>query len=186
MERSIKIQNVDYILTSGIIELLSCIIGVTKGKGYKMLNKSFTKVYSKFKLHFYQSIFEKIQTREMSLTTVETFCIEIIYAMNNPTISEFADFIKISSPNAAYKINSLIKKGYINKIQSENDKREYHLEVTDKYLDYYNLSSSYINNVIDRISDKFTEDELKVLEKVLTITADELMPELDTIKNFKV
>ena len=109
-----------------------------------MLEKSFSEVYMKFKLHFYKSLFEKIQNRETSLTTVETFCIEIIYAMNNPTVSEFAQFIQISSPNAAYKVNSLIKKGYLRKVQSESDKREYHLEVTEKYLNYYNISSSYV------------------------------------------
>lgn len=151
-----------------------------------MLDKSFGEVYSKFKLHFYKSIFEKIQNREMSLTTVETFCIEIIYAMNNPTVSEFASFIQISSPNAAYKVNSLIKKGYLRKVQSENDKREFHLEVTEKYLNYYNISSSYMQDVMERIKDRFNDDELELLERVLKITAKELMPELDGIPEIKV
>lgn len=151
-----------------------------------MLDKSFGEVYSKFKLHFYKSIFEKIQNREMSLTTVETFCIEIIYAMNNPTVSEFASFIQISSPNAAYKVNSLIKKGYLRKVQSENDKREFHLEVTEKYLNYYNISSSYMQDVMERIKGRFNDDELELLERVLKITAKELMPELDGIPEIKV
>lgn len=151
-----------------------------------MLSKSFSEIYTKFKIHYYRAIFEKINTREMSLTTVETFCIEIIYAMNNPTISEFASFIQVSSPNAAYKVNSLIKKGYLRKVQSENDKREYHLEVTEKYMDYYNISASYMNEVMGRIESKFNEDELKVLKKILSTTASELMPELDDIKNIKI
>lgn len=151
-----------------------------------MLEKSFSEVYMKFKLHFYKSIFEKIQNRETSLTTVETFCIEIIYAMNNPTVSEFAQFIQISSPNAAYKINSLIKKGYLRKIQSESDKREYHLEVTEKYLSYYNISSSYVTNVVNRMKERFDDEQLKVFEDVLNITAKELMTELDELSEIKV
>lgn len=151
-----------------------------------MLEKSFSEVYMKFKLHFYKSLFEKIQNRETSLTTVETFCIEIIYAMNNPTVSEFAQFIQISSPNAAYKVNSLIKKGYLRKIQSESDKREYHLEVTEKYLNYYNISSSYVTNVVNRMKDRFDDEKLKVFEDVLNITAKELMTELDEISEIKV
>ncbi|MBQ3544369.1 MAG: MarR family transcriptional regulator [Lachnospiraceae bacterium] len=151
-----------------------------------MLEKSFSEVYMKFKLHFYKSLFEKIQNRETSLTTVETFCIEIIYAMNNPTVSEFAQFIQISSPNAAYKVNSLIKKGYLRKVQSESDKREYHLEVTEKYLNYYNISSSYVTNVVNRMKDRFDDEQLKVFEDVLSITAKELMTELDEISEIKV
>ena len=114
-----------------------------------MIEEAFIQVYTKFKLHFYKSLFEKIQQRETSLTTVETYCIEIIHAMGNPTIGEFASFIQISSPNAAYKVNSLIKKGYVRKVQSEDDKREYHLEVTDKYFDYYNYKG-YIRKSLHR------------------------------------
>lgn len=151
-----------------------------------MFNKEFVKVYMKFKLKFYKSLFEKIQSRETSLTTVETFCIETIYAMDNPTVSEFASFINISSPNAAYKINSLIKKGYLRKVQSEDDKREFHLEVTEKYLSYYNLSTSYIDEVTERIKSRFSEEEIETVEKVLRVMSEELMPELDDIRNIKV
>lgn len=144
-----------------------------------MLERAFGRVYDKFKFHFYQSIFEKVGNRELSLTTIETFCIEMIYAMDRPTVGEFASFIRISAPNAAYKINSLIKKGYLRKVQSENDKREYRLEVTEKYLDYYNLSTSYMTVVMNRIKEHFGEEELKMLEHILEVTAEELMQEVE-------
>lgn len=136
-------------------------------------------MYTKFKLHFYKSLFEKIQQRETSLTTVETYCIEIIHAMGNPTIGEFASFIQISSPNAAYKVNSLMKKGYLRKVQSENDKREYYLEVTEKYYDYYNMNAIYVKMVTERMKERFTREELEVLDKVLTVISEELMPEVE-------
>ena len=104
-----------------------------------MLQKLFNDVYTKFKLHFYQKVFERLQERETSLTTVETFCMEIIYALKNPTINEFARLANLSGPNAAYKVSSLMKKGYLRKVQSQEDRREYHLEVTEKYLDYYKI-----------------------------------------------
>lgn len=102
-----------------------------------MLHQAFNEVYTKFKLHFYQEIFRRFQDREASLTTVETFCMESIMALGRPTVNEFATFMCISPPNAAYKVNSLVKKGYIRKIQSPSDRREFHLEVTQKYIDYY-------------------------------------------------
>lgn len=144
-----------------------------------MVNEELKNVYAKFKLHFYKSFFEKIQDKATSLTTVETYCIEIIAAMGRPTISEFSSFIQISSPNAAYKINSLVRKGYLRKIQSETDKREYHLEVTDKYFDYYNLSSNYVATVADRIKEKFSNEELNIFNRILETMEDELMPEVD-------
>ena len=143
-----------------------------------MLKDEFNRVYSKFKLHFYQKVFEKWQDREASLTTVETFCMEIIYAANAPTVNEFAKIANLSSPNAAYKVNNLMKKGYLEKIQSTEDKREYHLRVTQKYLDYYNISYQYLDTVLTRLEDRFTPEELDVVKRVLKVMDEELMPEI--------
>ena len=143
-----------------------------------MLKNAFFTVYTKFKLHFYQEIFTRFQTREASLTTVETFSMETIKALGNPTINEFATFMHISPPNAAYKVQSLIKKGYINKVQSEGDRREYHLEVTQKYNEYYNISSNYMVEVMDRITKRFSPEDCAKLEQMLSIISQELMPEI--------
>ena len=143
-----------------------------------MLQDSFNRVYTKFKMHFYQKLFEKLQERETSLTTVETFCMEIIYALDKPTVAEFAEMADISSPNAAYKINNLVKKGYLKKVQSTEDKREYHLEVTQKYIDYYNISNTYLLEVMERIQNRFSPEELETLERMLDVISNELMPEV--------
>lgn len=140
-----------------------------------MIYETFNHVYTKFKMHFYKEVFKKWEGREASLTTVETFCMEIIYALGRPTVSEFANFTNLSSANAADKVNNLIRKGYINKVQAEDDKRKYYLEVTQKYLDYYNISYKYLQTVMKRVEEKFTKEELEVLNKILTVMDEELM-----------
>ena len=145
------------------------------------LGNNFIQVYTKFKIHFYQEMFGLIQERETSLSTVEVFCVELIHALNNPTVNEFANFINISAPNAAYKVNSLIKKGYIDKVQSTEDKREYHLQVTDKYYRYYNLSTSYGAQVVRRICERFGVEQLNFINEVLQVMNEELMPEMPTL-----
>lgn len=143
-----------------------------------MIEESLSEVYLKFKLNFYQKVFEQIQARETSLTTVETFCVEIIHALDSPTINEFANFIGVSSPNATYKVNSLIQKGYIRKTQSMEDKREYHIEVTDRYYEYYNLSQNYVKQVSERIEQEFSPEEVRTLNDMLNKVSHELMPEV--------
>ncbi|MCF0131028.1 MAG: MarR family transcriptional regulator [Pseudobutyrivibrio sp.] len=140
-----------------------------------MIRDAFNDVYVKFKMHFYREVFKKWQDREASLTTVETFCMEVIYALDRPTITEFSEFANLSSSNAADKVNNLIRKGYINKVQSKEDKRIYYLEVTDKYKDYYNISYQYLNTVMERVSEKFTPEELVTMEKILRVMSEELM-----------
>ena len=65
-----------------------------------MLEQAFQDVYTKFKLHFYQNVFQRFATREATLTTVESFCMEGIMAMGEPTIAEFSRMMQISTPNA--------------------------------------------------------------------------------------
>jgi DNA-binding MarR family transcriptional regulator len=143
-----------------------------------MLEKSFDQVYTKFKLHFYRAVFGRFQRREATLTTVETFCMEIIMALGRPTINEFSSFVGISPPNAAYKINNLVQKGYVRREQSETDKREFYLVVTQKYVDYYNISYGYLGTVMKRIEERFSSEEVAQLEKMLQVISKELMPEI--------
>lgn len=145
------------------------------------INRNFSEVYAKFKLNYYKSVFSTFADREASLTTVETYCVEVIHSLDNPTVNEFASFLGISPPNAAYKVNKLVQKGYIEKIQSVEDKREYHLRVTDKFYHYYNLGLSYMEVVSQRIMDNLPEDEIKTLDKILRRISDEFMPELPKI-----
>lgn len=147
-----------------------------------MLQDAFSSVYMKFKLHFYQKVFERLLERDATLTTVETFCMEIIHALGQPTVAEFARLANISSPNAAYKINNLVKKGYLQKVQSETDKREFHLVPTEKYMNYYNISYNYMDLVMQRIEERFSQEEVSDLIHILEITADELMPEISLSK----
>lgn len=145
---------------------------------FAMLDQVFQQVYTKFKLHFYQQVFSKFENREATLTTVESFCMEVIMALGHPTIAEFSNMMNLSTPNAAYKINNLVKKGYVEKVQSKTDKREYHLYPTRKYVDYYNISYAYLQQVVDRAKQRFSPDELQKLEEMLHVVSEELMPEI--------
>ncbi|MEF9983203.1 MAG: MarR family transcriptional regulator [Oscillospiraceae bacterium] len=150
-----------------------------------MLISAFSSVYTKFKLTFYSKIFSNLEENKESLTTIETCCVETIYALKRPTINEFSTFLKISPPNAAYKINRLIRKGYIKKVQSTTDKREYYLEVTEKFLKCYNFSSDYVETIVERVMNRFPEKDLQKFEYMLNVIADELMTEvkLDSSSN---
>lgn len=143
-----------------------------------MLEYGFLDVYTKFKLHFYRKIFARFSDTEASLTAVETFCVETIHALGTPTIQQFSSFIEISSPNATYKVNSLIRKGYVTKVQSQEDKREYYLQVTEKFHNYHNLNVEYNRLIIQRIEDRFTPEEVKIFGDMLQVIATELMPEV--------
>ena len=144
-----------------------------------MFEKPLAEVYMKFKLNFYRSVLSRFEKREASLTTVETFCAEVIYALDKPTIGQFSDFVRISQANASYKIQNLIKKGYIQKVQSERDRREFQLVPTEKFHKYYDINQRYLAEVSTRIRNRFSPEKIAVFAEVLDLMSEELMPEVN-------
>ena len=150
-----------------------------------VIKENFMNIYTKFKINFYREIFAKFQSKEFGLTPMETLAVEMIHTLGEPTVNEFTKFAKLSSPNAAYKIAKLIKKGYVEKIQSQDDKREYNLRVTDNYKKNYNLSYGYVAEVIKRMEKRFSKEELEKLDELILALSEELMVEVPTPKTAK-
>ncbi|WP_026510427.1 MarR family winged helix-turn-helix transcriptional regulator [Butyrivibrio sp. LC3010] len=149
-----------------------------------MLDYAISHIYDKLRLHFFLKVYSRYENREATLTTVETFSMEIIMAMNEPTIAEFAKTLNISSPNAAHRIKCLVQKGYLEKVQSKDDGREFHLRPTKKYLDFCKINQDYLKILMKRCEKRFSPEDYKKLNEMLDIINKELMPELD-IEAFK-
>ena len=117
--------------------------------------------------NYYRRIAAEVGTSRNSLTATECFCLEIILLMENPNISMFADFLNISLPNATYRINNLIRKGYVSKSVSKADRREVRLAVTDKYRNFYSMNNPDIHRIIEVVEENLTMEELGQLAGML-------------------
>lgn len=144
-----------------------------------MLEKSFIEVYEKFKTRFYRSVFDLVRERDGSLSAMEAFSLEIIATLDKPTVGRFADFLNISQSNATYKVNNLIKKGYLVRQNSQVDRREYHLILSEKYYNYIQLLSNYEHTVVERIQQRFSPEDVAKFDEMLNTISNELMPECD-------
>ena len=142
-----------------------------------MLEKSFIEVYDKFKLQFYRKVFELVRERDGSLSAMEAFSLEVIKMLDEPTVGQFADFLNISQSNATYKVNSLIKKGYLERENSQSDRREYHLILSEKFYKYIDLLSSYEKTVMGRMRERFSDEDIKKFDEMLCVISEELMKE---------
>lgn len=128
-----------------------------------MLAKEFQEVYNQFKQSFYASMC----AASSELTMQEAFSLDIIYMLGEPTILEYAKYMGISQPNATYKINQMIEKGYLTKTISPTDKRAFHLKVTQKFLDCYRDNDRYISTILGNIEETFSKEDVELLEKML-------------------
>ena len=125
----------------------------------------------------YKSLFKKIHEKPGSLSATEAFSVDSIYLLNEPTIKQFADYLGISQPNATYKINSLIEKGYIKRVPSKDDKREFRLCMADKFYKYYETRISFIDKCVDSLEKAYSSEELSLFADMLDTLAISLESE---------
>ena len=129
------------------------------------IERDFEVIYNEFRLRLYKHIFGIIGEKAGSLSATEYFSAEVVYLLGNPTVTEFAEYLNISSPNAAYKVRSLIEKGYLVKTQTE-DKRSYRLSVTEKFTRYYHKEDSYGTYITKMLEKRLTEEEMKYVGRI--------------------
>ena len=81
----------------------------------------------------------------------------------------------MSTPNAAYKINSLVRKGYVEKTRSAQDRREYLLHVTPKYEAFCGAGDR-VQSAVARIRERFSPEECAKFGEMLSVISEELLP----------
>lgn len=133
-----------------------------------MLDESFEKIYRAFRLEYYKHFFSVLRERAGSLSAAEISSVEVIYLLNEPTMKEFADYIDISPPNATYKVKSLVEKGYLKKIPTE-DGREFRLRVTDQFRRYYSDDASYGQFILSKMQERLSPEEIGEVSKIIAL-----------------
>ncbi|MCE5210311.1 MAG: MarR family transcriptional regulator [Deltaproteobacteria bacterium] len=58
--------------------------------------------------------------------------IEVINKLGNPNLGEIAKALNISKPSVTAIVDKMTEKGYIKKIQSDEDRRSFHVHLSDK------------------------------------------------------
>ena len=139
-----------------------------------MMLEKMLKTFQKLRLEFYRKIFTRVRERDGSLSAMEVFSLEIIYALGSPTIGQFARFIGISQSNATYKVNSLMKKGYIIRQPSQEDGREYNLELSEKFYGYSDMLEENVRTITRNVLEQLTPEEIAVIDKAADILNKEL------------
>ena len=151
-----------------------------------MLNRNLARVYRKCKMSLYARVMKSFaDDREDALSAMEVICMELIVALEEPTVNEFARYASLSAPNAAYKVGRLVKKGYLEKVRSEKDHREYHLRPTEKYDLEYGEVFGYTDEVSRKLREKFSQEDLAKFDVMLRYVGNLVMPDANSVRDLK-
>lgn len=120
------------------------------------------------------NFFHHLDDKNKDTSPTDATTAEIIYLLKAPTVKEFADFMGISQSNATYKLSSVIRNGFVEKLPS-NDKRETKLAVTDKFHECYGAQSDFITEMMKNIREKFDDEEIEAMESFIKRLTDEAL-----------
>ena len=96
--------------------------------------------------------------------------LELIFSMNGTcTASQIADLLHVSKPAVTLKINELIRQGLVTKSTDPNDRRKNYLSVNEEAIPKYKVYRRQDAAAIKRITEKYTEEDIKKFCEMLDI-----------------
>jgi len=125
-----------------LIELITKLIGD--------LESEFTKKYQK----------EGFTARQIEY-------IDTINMLGNPNLGEIAKALKLSKPSVTAIVDKLASKGYIEKFQSDEDRRSFHVHLSAKGKNLVKMHAETHNKIVDMLQDKLDSKDLKSLVRIL-------------------
>ena len=126
-------------------------------------------------------LIEFINTLDLSLKKVQTDAsgfsrltisqlqyIDAIGFLGKPAVSDVASQLNITKASVTTAINKLIELGYVVKTQSEDDKRVFHVTLTETGQKLVNVKHQALKAYMEFIDAALSEEEAGQFEAILT------------------
>lgn len=123
----------------------------------------FIQLYRRMRLVIYR----RLLCRTGQLSAADAFAADIIYLLEQPTLTQFAGEMGISQPSASYRVNELAQKGVVEKITSPRDRRECRLRVGAEYRKKTLDAPGRVEALMGELTRRFTRKELETTAAVL-------------------
>ena len=101
------------------------------------------------------------------ITNTDMHIMEAIGLGEGNNMSSVAKKLNITVGTLTTAINNLVRKKYVERYRSDEDRRVVIIKLTDKGIHAYHHHADYHHQMTQAILDKLTEDEIPVLMKTL-------------------
>ena len=143
-------------------------------KGDQLLINSIEKI---------SNMIEKLQNKYFSdsklsnLSVKQMLYISLISKMNKPTVTELASKLQVTKPTVTNTINRLIDLGYIIKRQDLNDRRFFHLFLSEKGANIIKSKNEANKIFSEKIFSYLNKNELsqiiRIMDKIVNYLSSE-------------
>ena len=101
------------------------------------------------------------------VTTNDIHVIEAIGIGEQKNMTTVAKALHVTTGTLTISINSLVKKGYVSRIRSEEDRRVVLISLTEKGRQAFLHHRNFHDRMIESVVEDLSEEEKQVLEKAL-------------------
>ena len=112
------------------------------------------------------------QSSFSDLTANDMHVMEAIGTGEAKNMSTVAKSLSVTTGTLTISVNGLVKKGYVDKIPSDTDRREIRLQLSDRFYHYYNISNDYIHRILSQMKERMSEDECAQFIRSLSMMID--------------
>ena len=105
------------------------------------------------------------QFAELSMRQV--YYLETILRMESPTFGDVAQKLEVTKPSVTAIVEKLIQKGFVKKVQSQGDRRTYHIIPTAKAAEFSQLHEKTHQQMAQLFTQSLNEPELQQLAGLL-------------------
>lgn len=110
-----------------------------------------------------------LRTEEYKDVTVnDIHVIEAIGMEEAKNMTSVARSLEVTTGTLTIAVNSLVKKGYVDRVRSEEDRRVVLISLSDKGKRAYLHHRKFHDRMIDTVVEQLSEEEQQVLGKALT------------------
>lgn len=131
---------------------------------YGTLNELLVKLFNDI-LQIEEQALKDDEFNDLSITEIHV--IEAIGLIQERNMSSVARDLDITIGTLTIAINNLLKKGYVNRTRSEEDRRIVLISLTEKGKEAYNHHSEFHDEMIKTTISRLSDDEMKVLISAL-------------------
>ena len=105
--------------------------------------------------------------QEEGFTARQIVYIDTINMLGNPNLGEIAKALKLSKPSVTAIVDKLASKGYINKFQSDEDRRSFPVHLSAKGKKLVKMHGETHNKIVDMLQNNLDSKDLKNLVTIL-------------------
>lgn len=130
-----------------------------------MLKESIDRYFYNMTTFELQLMNRKIISSEITYNSL--LYLDMIAYQHHCTASWIAEKLQVSRSAVTVKTNDLIQQGLVRKVQSEEDKRVFYLEITEAAQDLYKLYDKGLYHAIEEVRKQYSEEEIAIFCRIL-------------------